>query len=804
MEKLLQDLKYALRSLFRQPSFALTAILTLALGIGATTAIFSVVNAVILRPLPFEESDRVVALQSWWTETGRKMQNVSAPDFHDWKAQSRSFEAMGYYTGGQFSATVNGVADYAMAFRVTPGFLETLRARATLGRVLNEEDHRPGAPLAIAITDAYWKRQFNGSNNVIGGTVKFSDQIFTIVGVLAPEIRFPARADFYYPAWVQEETVRSAHNYRAIGRLRDGVTLEQAQSEISAVATRLEQMYPDSNKGKQVWLVALQDVLVGPVQQTLIVLFGAVSLVLLIACANVANLLLARSASRGREMVVRAAVGASRGRLVRQLLTESALLGITAGLLGAWLARLGTRALVSLAPATLPRISEVQVDVAALAFAMVVALAASVLFGLAPALQVSRVHLVEGLRQGGKGASAGGRTGLARSAFVVAEVALAVILVVGAGLLARSLAALTSVDMGFDASRLLVLNTSVPVTSFTEAGKATAFYRDLLAQLEGMPGINSVSAVRSLPTQVGSTGGYAIEGGPAAGQPGARAPQAVFNVVAPAYFETLRVPIQKGRDFTTRDVRGAEMVAIINEALARAAFPNQDPLGRRIQCGLDTLDFMTIVGVVGDVRTEGPTTPAQPEIYMPYEQHPGPSTALSIVARTQGENPMAVVEPIRRKISALNQDVPVRATTMDSTLGSASETPRFRTVLLVVFAGVALLLALAGIYGVMTYTVTQRVPELGVRIALGATPGNILRLVMGQGAALALGGLVLGVSLALLSGQLLEGMLFGVTAQDPWIYLAVTLVVAVASLAACYIPGRRAVAVDPMVALRAE
>jgi predicted permease len=805
MEKLVQDLRYAFRSLFRQPGFALTAIMTLALGIGATTAIFSVYNAVIVRPLPFEAADRIVAITNLWTATGTRSANVSAPDFHDWSAQSRSFEAMGYYTGGEWSVTVNGSADYALAFSVTPGFLEALRVRASVGRLLTAEEQRPGGPLALVITDAYWKRQFNGDPGVIGSTIKFDDRIFTVAGVLQRDIRFPARADFYYPAWVEEETTsRSGHNYRAIGRLRDGVTLEQAQGEMTAIATRLEQAYPNSNTGKLVALLPLQEFIVGTTRQTLVVLLGAVGLVLLIACANVANLLLARSSVRAREMVVRAAVGAGRGRLIRQLLTESAVLGLAAGLVGAWLARLGIRGLLAFAPATLPRIGDVQVDLAALAFALAVALTASFLFGLAPALQVSRVQLVDGLRQGGKGSSMGARTGWVRNAFVVAEVALAVVLVVGAGLLGRSLAALTSVDMGFDPDRLLVLTTVVPVRTSDEAPRATAFYRALLDDLRATPGITAVSGVTSLPTQVRSNGGYWIEGGPGPNETGITAPQAVFNVITPGYFQTLRVAVQRGRDFSDGDVRSAPFVAVINESLARAAFPGEDPIGRRIQCGLDTLEFMTIVGVVGDVRTSGPSLPAQPEIYMPYEQHPGPATSLNLIVRAQAGDPLALVEGIRRRITTMNPDVPVKASTMEDKLDIAAATPRFRTFLLMVFAAVALLLALAGVYGVMAYTVSQRVPELGVRIALGATPGHIMGLILGHGARLAVVGLALGIALALVSGRILEGLLFGVTPRDPVILAAVTFVVAIATFVACYIPGRRAVRIDPMSAMRAE
>jgi len=526
--------------------------------------------------------------------------------------------------------------------------------------------------------------------------------------------------------------------------------------------------------------------------------------VLLIACANVANLLLSRATAREREMVVRAAVGAGRGRLIRQLLTESAVLGVLAALLGTWLARLGMLGLIALAPANLPRLDEIHVDVTALWFAIGIALAASVLFGLAPALQASRVELVEGLRQGGKGSSIGSRGSWARSAFVVGEVALAVVLVAAAGLLARSLGALAQVDLGFRPERILVLRTNVPVKSWAQAGRATAFYRDLLPGLRALPGVTSVAGVTSLPTAVASNGGYWIEGGPSPSQTGVRAPQAIFNVVTPAYFATMGIPITRGRDFNDGDMKGSTPAAIVNEALARASFPNQDPIGRRIQCGLDTLDFMTIVGVVGDVRTSGPSLPPQAEIYMPYEQHAGPAASLVLVARTATPDSLALVDTMRRRISERNPDVPVKSSTMEGTLETASATPRFQTFLLVVFAGVALMLALAGVYGVMAYAVSQRIPELGVRIALGATPENIRSLVLGQGAKLAGAGLAIGLALALISGKVLEGFLFGVTARDPAVLAAVVGVVAVSTIAACYVPVRRATRVDPMVALRAE
>jgi predicted permease len=803
MDTLLQDLRFALRSLIRHPGFAATAVVTLSLGIGATTAIFSVVNSVLLRSLPFPRSDRVVGIANVFTKSGLRSTSVSAPDFRDWQSQSTSFQAMAVYWGGPQSVTLPDAADYAGVYMVTPQFFDVLGARTSIGRLPSAAEQQPDGPLTAIVTDAFWRARLDGSPSAVGSTLKFSSRVFTIAGVLGPEFRLPAGADVYVPSWIFSMTSgRSAHNYTAIARLRDGVTVAQANAELLGVARRLEREYPDTNQDKVTDVVPLQEILVGQTRTTLYTLLGAVGLVLLIACANVANLLLARATAREREMVVRAAVGAGRVRLVRQLLTESAVLGVAAALVGAWLARLWMLGLIAMAPPSLPRLDEIRVDSTALLFALATAIAPSLLFGLAPALQASRFQLVDGLRQGGKGSATGARGAWARSVFVVVEIALAVVLVAGAALLARSLAALAAVDMGFKPERLLVLNTSVPVRNFTEANRAVAFYRDLLPELRGVPGVTALAAARSIPTVVTSNGGYRVEGD--TGAFSIRSKEALFNVVTPGYFATLGVPVLRGRDVAESDAAGATPVAIVNEALARAALPGQDPIGRRIECGLDGIGFMTIVGVVGDIRARGPARDVAPEIYMPYGQHPSYARALAIVARTSLRDPDALTDTMRRRIAERNADVPVSATSMEKAIAVSTSGSRFQTFLLVAFAAVALTLALAGVYGVMAYTVTQRVPELGVRIALGATPGDIRALVLGGGARLAAIGLAAGLTLALLSGRLVQGLLFGVTPRDPVVLSLVTVTITIATLAACFIPVRRATRVDPMVALRAE
>jgi putative ABC transport system permease protein len=803
MEALLQDVRFALRTLVRQPGFSLTAVMTLALGIGAATAIFSVYHAILLRPLPFERPDRVVAITNDWTELGRRGLTVSSPDFHDWKAQSRSFSAFANYSGSETSVTMAGAGHYAVAYAVTPDFFEALGLPVATGRRLTTEDHAPGAPLAAVITDAYWARQFDRSRAALGATLKVYDTQFTIAGILAPGARYPARADIYVPGSIWPETEsRSAHNYRVVARLADGVTVAQAQDEMTAIATRLEAAYPDTNTGKLARVIPVQELAVGDTRPMLTLLLAAVGLLLAIACANVANLLLVRAHGRARELGLRAAVGAGRGRLARQLMTESAVLGLIGAVLGAWLARLGVLALVAIAPADLPRAAEISVDLTALGFALALAIAASLLAGLAPALQAARFASPEALRAGGKGTALGARTGLARHAFVVVQIALAIVLVAGAGLLGRSLAALGAVDIGLQPDQLLVLRTAVQA-SWEDAPRAAAFYRAVASDLRHTPGVRSAAAVTSLPTAPRSNGGYAIEGRPDA--PLGRGPQAIFTLVTPRYFATAGIPMRRGRDFTAADRMGAEFVAIISESLARAAFGDDDPLGHRIQCGLDTLEFMTIVGVVGDVRTRGPEGPFEPELYMPHEQHPGPARAMNLVVRTQAPDPLVLAEPLSRRIRAMNPDVPVHPTTMNAMLERSSATPRFRTWLLIVFAAVALLLALGGVYGVMAYTVGQRIPELGVRVALGATPSVLMRLVLGQGMRLAAMGLAAGLALALLAGPMLEDdMLFGVTAADPLVLGGVAAAITLAVALACLVPSRRAARVDPMVALRAE
>ena len=803
MDNLLQDIRYGIRTLVRQPGFAATAVLTLALGIGATTAIFSVVNAVVLRPMPFDDADRIVVVTNRNLKTGNVNQTVSGPDFRDWRDQASSFEVLAYWAGGESAATINNVSDYAFAAVVTPGYFRVFGATARIGRLFSPEEEQPGGPQVVVISEAYWRRAFASDPRAIGSTITFRQRAYTVIGVTAT--RYPVRADIYYAeAAPPPNQSRTAHNYRAVARLASGVRVDQAQAEMTGIASRLTEQYPVSNGDKGIAVVPLQDVVVGDTRQTLFLLLAAVAFVLLIACANVANLLLARAAARGRELVVRAAVGAGRMRLVRQMLTESAVLALLSGIGGVVVAWWGVSALLAFAPPDLPRLDEVTVDTTAFGFALAISLAASFIVGLAPAWHVSRVDLADGLRQSGKGSAIGMSGGYARKAFVVAEIALAVALVMGAGLLARSLVALAGVDMGFQGDRLVVLRTTVPVSGRPDFARAMDVYRTTLTELRALPGVAAAGGVTSLPTLVRSNGGYWIQGGPGPEVLGMKSPQALFNVVTPDYFRTLQVPIVRGRDFTDADRLDAPWVAIINEQLAKDAFPGVDPIGRSIRAGLDSLEPMTIVGIVKDVRTRGPNRPIEAELFFPYEQHQGPATALNLVLRTDAADPLALGASAARHIRNRHPDVPIRVETMEMTMAGATAAPRFRTVLLVVFAIVALLLAIAGVYGVMAYTVNQRVPEIGLRVALGASPGDVMRLVLRDGGLLIGLGLVLGAALSYAGAQFISGLLFGVSARDPVVFAGVSMLVAIAALGACLVPGRRALKVDPLLALRAE
>jgi len=800
---MLADLRYAARLLLKQPAFTLIATFVLALGIGANTAIFSVVDAVLLRPLPYADQERLVTLSTFWRTTGVRGQ-VSAPDYQDWHDRATSFDGMAAYTRGSTSVSVEGEgADYTVVARVTPEFFPLFGVRAAAGRLPSEAEQREGGPLTAVVSHAFWTTRLGGDQAALGRTLKYAQRLYTIVGVLPPEFRFPDNTDVWTPWWaVPPTSSRSGHNYRAVGRLKPGVTVDQAQSEMDAIGSQLERAFPQSNENKGVAVDRILDQMVRNVRTTLTLIAGVVVVVLLIACANVSNLLLARASSRTRELGIRAALGASRTRVVRQLVTESVLLASLAGVASVVIAAWGIRGLVALAPAGLPRINEVHVDLRVLLFASAVSLAASLIFGLAPALHASRSDLNEVMKQGGRTMSGGGSHRM-RAALIVFETAAAVVLVIGAGLLIRSFAALSQVDLGFRTERLLVADTAVPTASRDVAAVGVQFYRSLLPQLAAIPGVESAAAVMGVPTNVRSDGGYAIEGGPTFEQMGVRSPQAILTVATPGYFATLGVPVIKGRDFTEADIDSAPLVAVVNEALARASFPAGDAIGHRIRCGFDRPEFMEIVGIVANVRSADPALPPRPQLFMPFEQHPLGSTALTLVLRTASD-PLRFSRPVAEKVRALNGDVPVRISTMEATLEQAMATARFRTVLLGIFAAVAMLLAVAGVYGVVSYTVSQRTAELGLRMALGARPVEIVTLTLLSGLRLTAVGVALGWTLSLALARIVSSMLYSTSARDPLVFVAVPAALLAAAACASAAPAIRAARVDPVVALRAE
>jgi len=802
VETFLNDLRFAARMLRKNPGFTAVAVLVMALGIGANTAMFSVVNAVLLKPLAFSDPDRIVTLSSLW-KVSAGHGPVSAPDFRDWHDQSTAFANMAYYEHFDTSLIAGSSAEYAHVAMISPEFFRVFHVEPNLGREFSAEEQAKGAAAAVIISNAYCVAHFGGDAKALGQPLRMFGKTLTVVGVVPDGFRFPDKTDVWFPANTifPDTESRSGHNYRVVARLKPEVRLEQAQAQMTAIGTRLEQKYPDSNSGKNVAVTRMRDEMVSDVRLTLWIMLAAVGVVLLIACANLANMLLAKSVARTKEIAIRAALGAGRGRILRQLITESLLMGLLAGTLGVLLAFWGARALVALAPGDVPRLSETHIDLGVLAFALGISLLASVLFGLAPAMQTLRVDLNSSLMQGSTRATGGGIADRMRGALVVAEIALSMMLLTGAGLLLQSFVALQNVALGFRPARLLVMEANVPASGLKSARRATRFYEDFLAEAATTPGVLNVGATRTTPGQVSSAGGYWIDHLPK--ELNVTAPEAVFSVAAPGTFATLGIPLLRGRDFNESDTYDAPFSAVINQKLARDAFPGQDPIGHVIYCGLDSPNPMKIVGLVGDVHQYGPARPPSAEIYMAYQQHPETAAGMSVLVRTAIE-PTALIETLRSKVHALSTDVPVKFTTVEASLSETVAAPRFRTLLLGIFAALAMCLAMAGVYGVMSYVVGQRANEIGLRMALGASPRDVLRLILSQALALTFVGIAIGLVSTAAMTQLLASMLFGVKATDPLTYFAVAAFLGVVAIAASYIPARRAMRVDPIVALRYE
>jgi len=803
-----RDLQYATRSMRRSPGFAALAVLIMALGIGANTAVFSVVNAVLLRPLSYRDPDRIVTLSTrviaGSADSGQSSldEQISIPNFQDWHDQSSFFEAMAYYNGREIPATAGALAEYVRGTQVGPEFFQVFDVEPILGHFFTADEMKQGSDGSAMISYAYWQSHLGGDTHALGQVIHIYGRPFPIAGVLPPGFGFPDKTDLWVPARVSpdDQKYRTAQNWLAVGRLKSGVPLEKAQAEMSSIAGRLEQRYPESDKDRTVGVTRMQDQMVGNVRVTLYLLLGAVGAVLLIACANTATLLLGKATARTREVAVRAALGASRRRIVRQLVTESLLLAFVAGAAGLLLSYWGSAALVALAPSGLPRLTEVGIDRWVLTFTLGISLTTSLLFGLVPALYASKVDLNEALKQAGaRSVIAGGMVRM-RGLLVVAEIALAVVLLSGAGLLIKSFIALHNVALGYQPENVLVMRATVPVPMQAQA--ATGFFQDLLAKIAHLPGVVSAGATMAPPGNVESSSAIFVDRLPPE-KDWLVAPTAALSVVAPGTFAALGIPVKRGRDFNDDDVPDRPPVAVVNEALVRKLLPGQNPIGKTVFCLFDNFKGMTIVGVVGDVRQRGPALEPMPECYMTYRQHGFNGNTLSVVARTVGD-PNTLIATLRRLAQETSPDVPMKFTTMDATLSENVAAPRFRTLLFGIFAGLAVCLAMAGVYGVMAFAVTQRSNEIGLRMALGASTGSVLRLVLRQALICASLGLALGLAAAIAGTRLLTSMLFEVQPNDPWVYLAVGILLGLVTLVASYVPARRAATIDPLTALRQE
>jgi putative ABC transport system permease protein len=815
-DDLVKDLRFGLRMLRRSPAFAATAILTLALGIGATTAIFSIVDTLMLKPLAFPDADRLARIESVIAATGHG-DVASYPDFLDWRARNHVFKGMAAFRTNDFTLTGAREALHLQGAVVSAQLFSLLSVTPELGRSFLPQEDQPGAAGGtdpVILSYGLWKRVFGSDASVLGRKIQLGEQPFTVVGVMPNGFQFPIQAEpivLWTTMAVDAEggaeamtAQRGAHYLDVIGLLKPGVKVEKAQAEMVAITKTMNKQYPE-NKPRAVRIVLEVQALIGPLRIPLFVLLGAVGCVLLIVCVNVANLLLARANGRRKEIALRAALGASRRRAIRQLLTESATLGLLGGGLGLGVALALLKLLVRLIPVEVPRLNAIGLDARLLIFALLISLLTGILFGLAPALQASKVDLTESIKENGPGSGVGSkRNNRLGQGLVVSEVILAVVLLAAAGLLIQTFLRLAWVDPGFDPHRVLTFELDSPHGG--QPSLATGFFREVVARMSALPEVSSASAVASLPlTGDNIVCSVEIEGQPT---PMGSRPSTDFNAVEPNYFRTLGITFVAGRDFTERDNLKSTPVAIVNRTFARRFFSGKNPIGKRIRPGIGNgyfpgkLPMREIVGVIDDVKESDLGVEAAPEVYAALAQCP--FSPMFVVMHTN-DNPRSIVGVARRQVASLEKDTPIyNVETLDQYLGQSLAKTRFITLLLSSFAGLALLLACLGIYGVISYIVVERRHEIGIRIALGAQKGTILRMVIRLGLSRALIGLAVGVACALKLTHLLSSLLYGVTAGDPLTFVLVSLVLSGVALLACYIPARRATKVDPMAALRYE
>jgi predicted permease len=820
MMQLWQDVRYSFRTLAKNPGFTAIAVITLALGIGANTAIFSVVNTVLLRPLPFQEPERLVDL--WHTPPqasfpGIPIFAVSPANFLDWRTRSHAFEGMSAYGFGRYTLTGTGHPEAVQMVAATSGFFSILRAQPLLGRAFLEEKDSAGLDHEVVLSYKFWRSRFGGDRNVIGNTIALNNETFTIVGVMGPDFEFPISTDpenrpqMWKPlGWTdQDRAVRDNHNYAVVARLKDGVTLQRARAELDSVSNQLALQYPGDNKGWGATAIPLREDLVGDVRPALLMLLGAVALVLLIACANVTNLILAKAMSRRKEIAIRVAMGASRYRLLQQATAESVLMALIGGGLGLILAHYGVLLIVRFLAQRLPRSTEIGLDGWVFTFALGISLFTGIAVGLLSAWRLAKNEVSESLKQGlGRTSSDSGGT-RTRSVLVVSEVALSLMLLIGAGLLIRSLSMLRHVNPGFDSNSLLTLEVSIPSTKFSEPTQQVRYFDRVLERVRGLPGVQSAGLIDSLPLSGGSHQPVSVEGQPVV--PMADQPEVDVRLISPGYIDAMHIALLSGRDLNQSDVQGRPGAVLISQSMAKLFWPNENPIGKHL-----TMYFFrglprVVVGVVADVKMDAlnETRPAA-TLYSPLAQL-SPTTGgtwrsfgMNLAVRTNAD-PLNVVSMLTDSIREVDPEVPLlNIRTMDESVSASLSPQRFTMLLLAAFAGTALLLAAAGIYGVMAYTVTRRTREIGVRMALGAAAGDVLRLVVGQGMGTTAMGLAIGTAGSLALTRTMQTLLFGVKATDPVNIIAVVLLLGAVSLFACWIPARRATRVDPLVALRDE
>jgi putative ABC transport system permease protein len=791
--------------LVQSPGFTAVAVLTLALGIGANTALFTVMNAVLLRPLPYEEPDRLVFLTEW-SEQVPEM-SFSVANFKDVRDQSTAFEAVAGYNGANFILTGEGSeAERLNGRQVTSGIFAALRKQPILGRAFTPDEDKPGAERVAILGEGFWERRFGRDPAVVGKTLTLSGESFTVVGVMPSSLHASWKAlDLITPLLRLEDKLggeqqRGNHpGIYVIGRLKPGISVEQARTEVVALAKRLAEQYPDSNARQSMTLEPLHEAVVGELRPALMLLLGAVAFVLLIACANVANLLLSRAAHRQKEIALRMALGAKRLTLLRQLLTESVLLSLLGGALGVLLAFWGVRGLVAALPSNIPRADEIRIDSEVLLFTLGIALFTGLAFGIAPAWKMSGTSVNDPLKEGGRGTTPGHHR--VRNTLVVGEIAMALILLVGAGLLLRSFYRVLQADAGFRPGGVLTANVSLPAAHYDDPQKQVAFLERVLESVRALPGVQVAGA--TLPLLGGWQSSFNVEGRPE--PPKGQRPSADIARVTPDYFRAMGVRVQEGRVFTDQDRADTPPVCVVDETFARTHWPNQSALGKRVKFGAydDAKNpWMEVVGIVAHVKNYGVDEASRVELYRPYLQDP--RAFFSLLLRTEGD-PASLTAGVRQAVSAVNPDVPVfSARPLTGLVDERTAQRRLAVMLISVFAAVALLLAAVGIYGVMSYAVTQRTQEIGIRMALGAERTEILRMVLGHGTAMALAGVAIGLAVALALARLITSLLFQVSATDPPTFSVVPLLLIAVAVFACYLPARRATAVDPMVALRYE